>query len=32
MKCKRIEKWISDSIDKELSERKRKVLENHLEN
>ncbi len=31
MKCKRIEKWISDSIDKELSERKRKVLENHLE-
>ncbi|MFB0565316.1 MAG: anti-sigma factor [Candidatus Aminicenantaceae bacterium] len=31
MKCKKIEKWISDSIDNELSERKREQVENHLQ-
>lgn len=31
MKCKKIEKWLSDRIDGELSKEKEKVLEDHLE-
>jgi len=31
MKCKEIEKWISDLMDGELSERKRKEVEDHLQ-
>lgn len=31
MKCKKIEKWISDLIDEELSERKRREVEDHLQ-
>jgi hypothetical protein len=31
MKCKKIEKWLSDLIDGELSERKRKEVEDHLQ-
>lgn len=30
MKCQRMEKWISDSLDGELSDRKKKRLEGHL--
>lgn len=31
MKCEKIQKWISDLIDRELSERKKKILMLHLE-
>jgi len=31
MKCKKIEKWLSDLVDGELSERKRKEVESHLQ-
>lgn len=31
MKCTKIEKWLSDSIDGELSERKRGKVESHLQ-
>lgn len=31
MKCKEIEKWLSDLIDEELSERKRKEVDDHLQ-
>jgi hypothetical protein len=31
MKCKEIEKWLSDMIDGELSEKKRKDVEGHLQ-
>jgi len=31
MKCKEIEKWLSDMIDGELSEKKRKKVEGHLQ-
>ena len=31
MKCKKIEKWLSDMIDGELSEKKRKEVEGHLQ-
>lgn len=30
MGCKKIQKWISDNIDGELSEKKKKILEEHL--
>ena len=30
MECKKIEKWVSDNIDRELSEKKKKTLETHL--
>jgi len=31
MKCKKIKKWLSDNIDGELSERKRKKVEEHIQ-
>jgi hypothetical protein len=31
MRCKKIEKWLSDRIDGELSKRKEELLEDHLE-
>ncbi len=31
MKCKKIEKWLSDRIDGELSKEKERLLEDHLE-
>lgn len=30
MECKKIEKWVSDNIDDELSEKKKKILKAHL--
>lgn len=30
MKCKSVEKWISDSLDKDISERKKSLIEKHL--
>jgi len=30
MKCRKYEKWISDALDRALSERKTKILEDHL--
>lgn len=31
MKCKKIEKWLSDLVDGELSDRKKKDVESHLQ-
>lgn len=30
MKCQKIEKWLSDRLDGQLSERKKRILEDHL--
>jgi hypothetical protein len=31
MRCEKIEKWLSDKIDEELSERQKRILKSHLE-